>query len=289
MRILRGISMKLASCTMQGRATYGVIVNNDLQIPSDEFLKHHPDLKSVLAAGAAQDLLAAVGERVALEKLSFEPPVTHPEKILAVGMNYMEHIQEMGREPPDYPAVFIRYPDSLVGHGQLLVRPWVSDKYDYEGELAAIIGKPARYVAAAEALNYVAGYTCLNDGSIRDFQRHGSQFTPGKNFPCSGACGPWMVTADEIPDPSVLELTTRLNDAVVQQSPVSDMRFSVADIIAYCSTFTTLQPGDIITTGTPGGVGAGRSPQVWLSEGDRVSVEINGIGVLKNEVADEAI
>ena len=281
--------MKLASCTMQGRATYGVIVNNDLQIPSDEFLKHHPDLKSVLAAGAAQDLLAAVGERVALEKLSFEPPVTHPEKILAVGMNYMEHIQEMGREPPDYPAVFIRYPDSLVGHGQLLVRPRVSDKYDYEGELAAIIGKPARYVAAAEALNYVAGYTCLNDGSIRDFQRHGSQFTPGKNFPCSGACGPWMVTADEIPDPSVLELTTRLNGAVVQQSPVSDMRFSVADIIAYCSTFTTLQPGDIITTGTPGGVGAGRSPQVWLSEGDRVSVEINGIGVLKNEVADEAI
>lgn len=281
--------MKLASCTMQGRATYGVIVNNDLQVPSDEFLKHHPDLKSVLAAGATQDLLAAIGERVALEKVSFEPPVTHPEKILAVGMNYMEHIKEMGREPPDYPAVFIRYPDSLVGHGQLLVRPRVSEKYDYEGELAVIMGKPARYVAAAEALSYVAGYTCLNDGSIRDFQRHGSQFTPGKNFPCSGACGPWMVTADEIPDPSVLELTTRLNDAVVQQSPVSDMRFSVADIIAYCSTFTTLQPGDIITTGTPGGVGAGRSPQVWLREGDRVSVEINGIGVLKNEVADEAI
>ena len=279
--------MKLASCTMQGRATYGVIVNNDLQIPSDEFLKHHPDLKSVLAAGATQELLAAVGERVALDKLSFEPPVTHPEKILAVGMNYMVHIKEMGREPPDYPAVFIRYPDSLVGHGQLLVRPRVSEQYDYEGELAVIIGKPARYVDAAQALSYVAGYTCLNDGSIRDFQRHGSQFTPGKNFPCSGACGPWMVTADEIPDPSVLELTTRLNGAVVQQSPISDMRFSVPDIIAYCSTFTTLQPGDIITTGTPGGVAAGRSPQVWLREGDRVSVEINGIGVLKNEVADE--
>mgnify|MGYP003691783557 FL=1 len=281
--------MKLASCTMQGRTTYGVVVNNDLQIPSDEFLKHHPDLKSVLAAGATQELLAAVGERVALDKLSFDPPVTHPEKILAVGMNYMVHIKEMGREPPDYPAVFIRYPDSLVGHGQLLVRPRVSKQYDYEGELAVIIGKPARYVDAAEALSYVAGYTCLNDGSIRDFQRHGSQFTPGKNFPCSGACGPWMVTADEIPDPSVLELTTRLNGAVVQQSPISDMRFSVPDIIAYCSTFTTLQPGDIITTGTPGGVGAGRSPQVWLREGDRVSVEINGIGVLKNEVADEPI
>ena len=281
--------MKLASCTMQGRTTYGVVVNNDLQIPSDEFLKHHPDLKSVLAAGATQELLAAVGERVALDKLSFEPPVTHPEKILAVGMNYMVHIKEMGREPPDYPAVFIRYPDSLVGHGQLLVRPRVSEQYDYEGELAVIIGKPARYVDAAEALSYVAGYTCLNDGSIRDFQRHGSQFTPGKNFPCSGACGPWMVTADEIPDPSVLELTTRLNGAVVQQSPISDMRFSVPDIIAYCSTFTTLQPGDIITTGTPGGVGAGRSPQVWLRQGDRVSVEINGIGVLKNEVADEPI
>jgi 2-keto-4-pentenoate hydratase/2-oxohepta-3-ene-1,7-dioic acid hydratase in catechol pathway len=149
--------MKLASCTMQGRTTYGVVVNNDLQIPSDEFLKYHPDLKSVLAAGATQELLSAVGERVALDKLSFEPPVTHPEKILAVGMNYMMHIKEMGREPPAYPAVFIRYPDSLVGHGQRLVRPRVSEQYDYEGELAVIIGKPARYVAAAEALSYVAG------------------------------------------------------------------------------------------------------------------------------------
>ncbi|MDG1463136.1 MAG: fumarylacetoacetate hydrolase family protein [Gammaproteobacteria bacterium] len=279
--------MKLATCSFKGRKCYGVMGDSGLRLPSEAFLKQYPDMKSVLAAAATEALFRALDETVALELLSFEPPIINPEKILAVGVNYMAHINEMGREPPDYPVVFMRYPDSLVGHDQKLVRPKVSKKYDYEGELAVVIGRPARYVDAAEALDYVAGYTCLNDGSIRDFQRHGSQFTPGKNFPCSGACGPWIVTADEIPDPSLLELETRLNGARVQHAPVSDMRFSVQDIIAYCSSFTTLQPGDIITTGTPGGVGAGRSPQVWLEPGDRISVEISGIGLLKNEVADE--
>jgi len=266
-----------------------MITDAGLQVPDEFFLNQYPDLKSMLAAGALNEFVAALGETLRLEKITFEPPILQPEKILAVGVNYMAHIKEMGREPPDYPVVFMRYPDSLVGHGAQLIRPRVSDQYDYEGELAVIIGKPARYVGKADALDYVAGYTCLNDGSVRDFQRHGSQFTPGKNFPCSGACGPWIVTADEIPDPSLLQLTTRLNDAVVQSAPVSDMRFSVQEIIAYCSTFTTLQPGDILTTGTPGGVGAGRSPQVWLKPGDHISVTIDKIGELKNEVIDEPV
>jgi len=281
--------MKLASCRVLGRKCYGMITDAGLQVPDEFFLNQYPDLKSMLAAGALNEFVAALGETLRLEKITFEPPILQPEKILAVGVNYMAHIKEMGREPPDYPVVFMRYPDSLVGHGAQLIRPRVSDQYDYEGELAVIIGKPARYVGKADALDYVAGYTCLNDGSVRDFQRHGSQFTPGKNFPCSGACGPWIVTADEIPDPSLLQLTTRLNDAVVQSAPVSDMRFSVQEIIAYCSTFTTLQPGDILTTGTPGGVGAGRSPQVWLKPGDHISVTIDKIGELKNEVIDEPV
>ncbi len=279
--------MKLASCSLQGRTGYGLVVDDGLRVPNERFFQKYPDLKAALSAGVVDDFMGSLEGFINLEQLSFCPPVIAPDKILAVGVNYMAHIKEMGREPPDYPVVFMRYPDSLVGHAQPLVRPKVSNKYDFEGELAVIIGKPARYVDAADALDYVAGYTCLNDGSVRDFQRHGSQFTPGKNFPCSGACGPWMVTPDEIPDPAELQLTTRLNGAVVQQAPVSDMRFSVPDIIAYCSTFTTLQPGDIITTGTPGGVGAGRTPELWLEPGDTISVEIDGIGELRNEVVDE--
>jgi 2-keto-4-pentenoate hydratase/2-oxohepta-3-ene-1,7-dioic acid hydratase in catechol pathway len=280
--------MKLASCMVLGRKCYGLIGNDGLHIPDSSFLTQYPDLKSMLAAGALAEFQSCLGDAVPLEQLTFEPPIVQPEKILAVGMNYLEHIKEMGREPPDYPTVFVRFADSLVGHGAPLIRPRASDNYDFEGELAIIIGKPARSVSKEAALDYVAGYTCLNDGSVRDFQRHGSQFTPGKNFPCSGACGPWMVTADEIPDPSVLLLTTRLNGTVVQNAPVSDMRFNVQDIIAYCSTFTTLQPGDVLTTGTPSGVGAGRTPPVWLRPGDRISVTIDQIGELKNEVIEEA-
>jgi len=279
--------MKLASCAYQGRKGYGVVVDEGLHVPRDEFFQRHPDLKSALSAGVAEELMRALDEVIPLEQLTFDPPVTRPDKILAVGVNYMPHIEEMGRQKPDYPVVFMRYPDSLVGHGHSLIRPKVSDNFDYEGELAVIISKPARYVSAADALDYVAGYTCLNDGTIRDYQRHGSQFTPGKNFPASGACGPWMVTADEIPDPAALTLETRLNGAPVQQASVSELCFSVPQIIEYCSTFTTLQPGDIITTGTPGGVGAGRTPPLWLQPGDRISVEISGIGTLKNEVVDE--
>ena len=207
-------------------------------------------------------------------------------RILCVGINYRPHIEEMGREVPEYPVVFVRFPSSLVGDGEAIIKPAVSGQFDFEGELGVVIGKEARHVSRAEALDHVGGYCCFMDGSIRDWQRHTTQFTPGKNFDSSGAIGP-VVSADEIPDPSLLELTTRVNGETMQSAPVSDLVFDVPYLIEYCSTFMTLRPSDVIATGTPGGVGAARTPPVWLNEGDVVEVEISGIGTLTNPVLDE--
>jgi 2-keto-4-pentenoate hydratase/2-oxohepta-3-ene-1,7-dioic acid hydratase in catechol pathway len=207
-------------------------------------------------------------------------------KILCVGVNYRPHIEEMGREVPDYPVVFTRFPSSLVGDGEDLVRPRVSEKYDFEGELAVVIGRPARHVRRERAFDYVAGYCCFMDGSVRDWQRHTMQFTPGKNFERSGAIGP-MVAAADIPDPRALDLTTRVNGEVMQRGRIEDLVFDIPTLIAYCTTFTELRPGDVIATGTPGGVGAARTPPVWLKRGDVVEVEISRLGVLRNPVRDE--
>ncbi|MDP2324358.1 MAG: fumarylacetoacetate hydrolase family protein, partial [Gammaproteobacteria bacterium] len=221
--------------------------------------------------------------------LQFAPVIPEPARILCVGVNSSEHIREMGREKPDYPSLFTRFADTLVGHGQPIVRPRLSTYYDYEGELAIIIGRPARYVMAANALDHVAGYTCFLDGSLRDWQGHTTQFLPGKNFPATGSCGPWLVTTDEIPDPSRLRLQTRVNGELRQQAPISDLCFDVRCIIEYCSSFCQLNPGDIIATGTPSGVGFARKPPCWLTPGDVVEVDISGIGVLRNNVVDEAM
>lgn len=208
-------------------------------------------------------------------------------KILCVGVNYRPHIEEMGREVPDYPVVFIRFSSSLVGPDEPVIRPRVSEQFDFEGELAVVIGKTARHVQRAHALEHVAGYCCFLDGSVRDWQRHTGQFTAGKNFDRSGAIGP-MVPVAEIPDPAALQLTTRVNGELMQQGRVSDLVFDIPSLIEYCSTFTELRSGDIIATGTPGGVGAARRPPVWLRDGDLVEVEIPGIGVLRNPVRDES-
>lgn len=207
-------------------------------------------------------------------------------KILCVGVNYRPHIEEMGREIPDFPVVFTRFESSLVGPDEPVIRPQASEQFDFEGELAIIIGKPARHVERSNALEYVAGYCCFLDGSVRDWQRHTGQFTAGKNFDRSGAIGP-MVPAADVPDPTALELTTRVNGNVMQQGRVADLVFDIPALIEYCSTFTELHPGDVIATGTPGGVGAARKPPVWLRDGDLVEVEISGIGVLRNPVQDE--
>ena len=207
-------------------------------------------------------------------------------KILCVGVNYRPHIEEMGREIPEYPVVFVRFPGSLVNDGEPMLRPRVSEQYDFEGELAIVIGKVARHVSRADAYDHIGGYCCFMDGSVRDWQRHTGQFTAGKNFERSGAIGP-MVPAAQIQDPTALQLTTRVNGKLMQEGRISELVFDIPALVEYCSTFTELQPGDIIATGTPGGVGAARKPPVWLRAGDLVEVEIPSLGVLSNPVRDE--
>jgi 2-keto-4-pentenoate hydratase/2-oxohepta-3-ene-1,7-dioic acid hydratase in catechol pathway len=245
-----------------------------------------------LAAGALPLLerLATMKADFAQSDVTFAPVIPDAAaKLLCVGVNYMPHIKEMGRERPERPVLFVRFRDSIVGHGQPLLKPRESEQLDFEGELAVVIGKRARRVGRERALEYVAGYSCFNDGSVRDFQRHSQQFTPGKNFHASGAFGPWLVTTDEIADPRRLTLMTRLNGTVMQHESIGELCFDVPQLIEYCSTWTQLEPGDVIVTGTPGGVGAGRKPPVWMKVGDTIEVEITRIGTLRNTVvADPA-
>jgi 2-keto-4-pentenoate hydratase/2-oxohepta-3-ene-1,7-dioic acid hydratase in catechol pathway len=287
--------MKLASLQDGTTPTWGLIgrrtsPDDGVHLATPALRQRFPDLQSLLAADAVREVLPelAAAPLRPLAGLRFAPVIPSPSRILCVGINYLEHIHEMGREKPDYPTLFTRFPDTLVGHGEPIVRPRISTQFDYEGELAIVIGRPARYVTAASALEYVAGYTCLLDGSVRDWQRHTTQFTPGKNFPATGGCGPWLVTTDEIPDPAALRLETRVNGEVLQKAPVSDLCFGVRRIIEYCSSFCLLQPGDIIATGTPSGVGFARQPPRWLVPGDTVEVEISGIGILRHRVINEA-
>jgi 2-keto-4-pentenoate hydratase/2-oxohepta-3-ene-1,7-dioic acid hydratase in catechol pathway len=246
----------------------------------------HADLASVLAAGALAEL-ASVGPEAPLSAVRLLPPIPAPGKILCIGLNYLPHILETGRAKPEKPSIFTRYPDSLVGHGAPLVRPAASTRFDYEGELAVVIGTPGRHIAPGDAWDHIAGYACFNDGSIRDFQNHTTQFWPGKNFERSGSFGPWIVTPDEAGDITAQTLTTRVNGNVEQHTPISDLAIAIPDLIAYASTVTTLRPGDVIATGTPGGVGNHRKPQLFLEPGMTLEVEISGIGTLSNGVIDE--
>ncbi|MDP6437686.1 MAG: fumarylacetoacetate hydrolase family protein [Gammaproteobacteria bacterium] len=279
--------MKISSIDLEGESVYGYLDDGVIRVPKPEFLVLYPDLKSVLAAEAYAELASTdIAETVSITEAVFEPLIPNPGRIFCVGINFLAHMKEMGREPPDYPWLFTRFADSQVGHGQPMLRPPESEKFDFEGELAVVIGKVTHRVKAADALDYVAGYSCFNDGSIRDYQRHSTQFTAGKNFYHSGSFGPWLVTTDEIPDPTALNLETRLNGEVMQQAPINDLKFDIPALIEYCSIFCRLQPGDVISTGTPGGVGFARTPPVWLKPGDTIEVEIDGIGVLENPIVD---
>ncbi|MBC3377296.1 fumarylacetoacetate hydrolase family protein [Pseudomonas sp. SWRI92] len=282
--------MKLASFIVQGRSSYGVVEGD--QIIDLESLKPTlgNDLKQAIAHNRLNELSAArlaSLPRIPLADVTFLPVIPNPGKVLCIGINYATHVRETGREMPTYPMIFTRFADSQTAHLQPIVRPTASHKLDFEGELAVVIGKAARHVKHADALDYVAGYACYNDGSVRDWQKHTIQFVPGKNFPNTGGFGPWLVTADEIGDPQDLELTTRLNGEVMQHTRTSDMIFDVRHLIEYCSTFTELAPGDVIVTGTTGGVGAFREPPVWMKPGDQVEVEIARIGTLRNSIVDE--
>jgi len=280
--------MRLASIRLDGTAVWGRVEGDEIIVPDKAFLVANPTLRDAIAHDAL-GLLPDVNElaRVPVADALFDPVIPNPGRIICVGINFRAHMAEMGREPPDHPWLFVRWADSQVGHGEPIYKPFASEQYDFEGELAVVIGRTARHVKAANALQYVAGYSCFMDGSVRDWQNHGSQFTPGKNFKSSGSFGPWLVTADEISDPTVLKLATRLNGKVMQQAPISDLKFDIPALIEYCSTFAELQPGDVISTGTPGGVGFARKPPVWLQAGDMIEVEIDAIGTLLNPVFAE--
>lgn len=282
--------MKLASFRRGGKKSFGIAVEDGI-VDLGPFAT---DFGSTLREALTRNSLSAIstiaiGARETLPWSAVEllPVVPDPQKILCVGINYMTHIKETGREVPTKPMIFTRFPDSQTAHNGAIVRPTVSEKLDFEGELAVIIGRSARHVKAVDAFAHVAGYSCYNDGTVRDWQKHTTQFTPGKNFPSTGGFGPWLVTDDEVGDPSMLSLTTRLNGEVVQQATTGDLIFDIPTLIEYCSTFTELQPGDVIITGTTGGVGAFRQPPLWMTSGDIVEVEISKIGVLRNKVVDE--
>ena len=280
--------MRLVSYRHQGRPGYGIWTDRGI-IGLAARLPGYSDLRAVLAAGALPELSAFVDEQEDLELSQVEllPPIVEPKKILCVGINYHAHRIETGRDETPHPTYFTRWADTLVGHGGALIRPQASTRFDYEGELAVVMAKPARHVKEQDALQYVAGYACFNDASVRDWQRHTSQFTPGKNFPGTGGFGPALVTTDEVPDPQALTIQPRLNGQVVQESHTERMIFGVARLIAYASTFTLLNPGDVIATGTPSGVGDKREPPLYLKAGDVVEVELGRVGVLCNLVKDE--
>ncbi|WP_347304631.1 fumarylacetoacetate hydrolase family protein (plasmid) [Croceibacterium sp. TMG7-5b_MA50] len=248
----------------------------------------HADLKAAIAAGALAGLTGP-GDSFALADVVLLPVIPNPDKILCVGHNYESHRQETGRAKVAHPSIFTRWADTLIAHGQPIVRPRASTDLDFEGELAVVIGRGGRAIVAETALDHVAGYACFNDASVRDWQWHTTQFTPGKNFPGTGALGPWLVTPDEAGDLADVRVTTTLNGQVVQDQPIRDMIFPIAEIVAYVSAFTPLSPGDVIATGTPGGVGAKRTPPLWMQAGDRVEVAIGHIGTLSNTIIDEAV
>ena len=280
--------MKIASFRKGPTASYGIVTDAGV-IDGGRRLPSHPTLKKLLAKGSLNDSRALKDEKPdhALTAVELLPTIPDPDKIFCIGVNYATHLAESGHPTPAYPMIFTRFANSQVGAGQPMIRPLESERFDYEGELAVVIGKGGRRIPRERAFEHVAGYACYNDGSIRDWQRHTSQFAPGKNFVGTGAFGPWMVTADAIPDVSKLNIATRLNGVEVQAAPISDLVFDVAALIAYCSTFTELAAGDVIVTGTTGGVGAYRTPPLWMKDGDVVEVEISGIGTLRNPVKDE--
>jgi len=283
--------MKLVTFTQSGKQSYGFVDNGTITDIGQTLGDTHPDLKSLIGDDYP-NLIATSADaapRVALSDVQLLPPITNPDKIICVGLNYESHRKETGRPEVEFPTLFTRFANSQIGDGEAMWRPAESTSFDYEGELAVIIGSGGWKIPKDKALEHVAGYSCYNDGSVRDWQRHTSQFTPGKNFRHTGPFGPWLVTTDEIPDPSTLTLTTRLNGEVMQHATTDLLIFTIPVLINYISRFTRLEAGDVIVSGTPGGVGFKRDPQVFMKPGDVVEVEISKIGILKNPIEAESV
>lgn len=282
--------MKIHSYILEGRASYGVAVPGGLLDLGRRFNPEWPTLKSLIAAGglARIELLLQESPDIRIEDVNLLPVLPDPGAVVCIGLNYEEHRAETARPVAPHPAVFLRLAESLQAHGAPLLIPHESTQFDYEGELALVIGKPGRRIAEQDAWAHIAGVSCFNDGSVRDWQYHTHQFGPGKNFPFTGAFGPALVTPDELPADRVLSVETRVNGRAMQKASTDQMIFPVPRLVAYVSTFMTLQPGDVIVTGTPGGVGAKRKPPFWLADGDEVEVEISHVGLLRNRCTKEA-
>jgi 2-keto-4-pentenoate hydratase/2-oxohepta-3-ene-1,7-dioic acid hydratase in catechol pathway len=281
--------MKLISYLLGDKPAFGRISEGGVVTLSDRLGGRFWSIREALAEDGALDEMLRLAEGAEpdqrLDELTLLPAIPDPGKILCVGINYRSHAAEHGHAVAEKPNIFVKFTDTLSAHEGAIVRPRASQQLDFEGELAVVIGKEGRAIASADALDHVAGYTCFCDGSVRDFIK--VSLITGKNFPATSPLGPWMVTADEIADPSKLTLETRLNGQVMQHSGTDMMMHGVPDLIAYCSVFTELSPGDVIATGTPEGIGARRNPPVWMKAGDTLEVEISKIGTLRAHVVDE--
>lgn len=275
-----------------GEASYGVVVGDGVVDLGVRLGGKFPDLKSLIAANALDQAAAAAKEgspEFVFSELKLLPVIPNPPQIFCIGLNYHEHVKETGREVTEKPVIFLRLTNSQVAHGEPMLLPPESTSFDYEGEIAVVIGKGGRRIKEADAWDHIIGYSCYNDGSIRDWQRHSTQWIPGKNFFRTGAFGPWMVTADEIAAGQQMSVVTRLNGNEMQRATTDMMIHSIPAQIAYISTFTRLEPGDVIVTGTPGGIGAKRNPPVFMKAGDVVEIEVDAIGVLRNAIEAEKI
>ena len=277
--------MRWLSFEADGKPGFGYLTGDGKGVVDAGARTGLPDLKTAIAQGLVARG-ASLGDEadVALEGITYLPTITNPDKILCVGLNYKAHQEETGRGGEGVPTIFVRFAAAQMGHEAPMVRPLESDTLDYEGEIAMIIGTGGRRIPRDRALEHVAGFGIYNDGSVREWQRQTSQFTPGKNFENTGGFGPWMMTPDEIGDPEKMELTTRLNGEVMQNATAALMVHGFSELIEYCSTFIPLAPGDVIVTGTPGGVGAARNPPVFMKDGDVIEVEVKPIGTLRHTV-----
>jgi 2-keto-4-pentenoate hydratase/2-oxohepta-3-ene-1,7-dioic acid hydratase in catechol pathway len=280
--------LKLATFRSSKGVSYGAVVDKGIVDLGARLGNRYPDLKALITANAFDEAKALLKgpQDHKLSDIAWLPVIPNPDKIVCVGLNYQDHVVETGRDNTEQPAIFLRVAESQVGHLQPIVRPKESTHLDFEAEIAVIIGKPGRRIAQKDAWSHIAGYSCYNDGSVREWQRHTIQWTAGKNFAQTGAFGPWMVTADEIPPNSKMTLSCRLNGQEMQKATTEQMIFRIPKIIEYVSAWTTLLPGDVLVTGTPGGVGARRTPPVWMKPGDKVEIEIDRVGILENGIAD---
>ena len=282
--------MKLITYVRMGQVAIGVIKDDGIIELSKRLVPNLNTIKELLEHNLlykVKEIYDKNGPDFSLAEISYLPVIPNPEKIFCVGLNYQEHKKETGRPDVENPTIFTRFSNTQTGHLQPLLKPKFSERFDYEGELAITIGKGGRNIPEKNALEHVAGYSCYNDGSVRDWQRHTSQFTPGKNFPATGPFGPFLVTKDDIGDYTKLPIETRLNGKVMQKAKLSDLIFPIPKLINYISTFTPLAVGDVIVTGTPGGVGDRRDPPVYMKPGDVVEVDIGKVGILMNFISED--